>query len=188
MTDTDESLLAGTRQVAVEPLPEEAHLAFHLLESAGMHPILAYQDDSGEPHPIDPEAPFTLGGGLMVPLTTTFAVYVPEAEEPDAQRVLQYAGRALPAIRQSRGRPRTTAAQDPPVPKALTRTEETGSRRALPTTKSRPRSGSGSTSPAIGGMKPRRIEHAAARRAQAEALPDSPTAPFTEVTGTRRAA
>ena len=96
MTDTDESLLAGTRQVAVEPLPEEAHLAFHLLESAGMHPILAYQDDSGEPHPIDPEAPFTLGGGLMVPLTTTFAVYVPEAEEPDAQRVLQDAGRALP--------------------------------------------------------------------------------------------
>jgi hypothetical protein len=96
MSDTRGSLLDGTLPVVVEPLPEEAHLAFHLLESAGMHPILAYQDDSGVPHPIDPEAPFTLGSGLMLPVTTTFAVYVPESEMPDAQRVLQDAGSAPP--------------------------------------------------------------------------------------------
>ena len=96
MSEAGGSLLAGTRPVAVGPLPEEAHLAFHLLESAGMHPILAYKDDSGVPHPIDPEAPFTLGSGLMLPLTTTFEVYVPESEVPDAQRVLQDAGRDAP--------------------------------------------------------------------------------------------
>jgi hypothetical protein len=96
MSETGGDLLAGTRPVALEPMPEEAHLAFHLLESAGMHPILAYQDDSGVPHPIDPEEPFTLGSGLMLPVTTTWAVYVPESEVPDAQSVLQDAGRDAP--------------------------------------------------------------------------------------------
>ncbi len=96
MSETGGGLLDGARPVAIEPLPQEAHLAFHLLESAGMHPILAYKDDSGAPHPIDPEEPFTLGSGLMLPVTTTFEVYVPESEVADAQRVLQDAGRAVP--------------------------------------------------------------------------------------------
>jgi hypothetical protein len=96
MTRTSGSLLAGARQVAVEPMPEEARLVFHLLESAGMNPILAYHDDSGVPHPIDADEPFTLGSGLMLPVTTSFAVYVPESEAADAQRVLQDAGRAVP--------------------------------------------------------------------------------------------
>ena len=96
MSEAGGDLLAGMRPVAIEPLPQEAHLAFHLLESAGMHPILAYKDDSGAPHPIDPEEPFTLGSGLMLLVTTTFEVYVPESEVADAQRVLQDAGRAVP--------------------------------------------------------------------------------------------
>jgi hypothetical protein len=94
MSRQDRSLLEGTEAVAIEPLPEEAHLAYHLLESAGMHPILAYHDDSGVPHPLDPEAPFTGGSGLMVPVTTTYAVYVPESEAPGAQQVLKDAERS----------------------------------------------------------------------------------------------
>ena len=94
MSDVDESLLDGTEPVAIEPLPEEAHLAFHLLESAGMHPILAYHDDSGMPHPIDPEVPFTQGSGLIPPVSTTFGVYVPRDEASDAQQILKDAGRS----------------------------------------------------------------------------------------------
>ena len=109
MTDTSGSLLAGALPVVLEPMPEEARLAFHLLESAGMHPILAYQDDSGEPHPIDAEAPFTFASGLMLPVTTAFAVYVPESEAADAQRVLQDAGRTAP---EAGGSLDTGAAQD----------------------------------------------------------------------------
>jgi len=109
VSETGGDLLAGTRPVALEPMPEEAHLAFHLLESAGMHPILAYQDDSGVPHPIDPEVPFTLGSGLMLPVTTTWAVYVPESEVPDAQSVLQDAGRDAPGTGDP---PDTRTAQD----------------------------------------------------------------------------
>ncbi len=67
-------LLAGTRQVAVEPLRQEATVAHGLLQSAGFHPVLAYLDDSGEPHPIDSEASFLQGAGLMVPVTTAFGV------------------------------------------------------------------------------------------------------------------
>jgi hypothetical protein len=72
---------------------QEAKFAFDLLESAGLHPVLAYHDDSDVPHPIDPEEPFMRGGGLMVPVTTTFAVYVPESEAGEAERVLEDAGR-----------------------------------------------------------------------------------------------
>jgi hypothetical protein len=96
MTDTSGSLFAGMRQVAVEPMPEEARLLFHLLESAGMKPILAYHDDSGAPHPIEVDEPFTLGGGLMLQVNTSFAVYVSESEAADARRVLQDAGRVRP--------------------------------------------------------------------------------------------
>jgi len=96
MTDTSGNLLDGARPVAIETMPEEARLLFHLLESAGLDPILAYHDDSGTVHPIAADEPFTLGGGLMVPVTTSFAVYVPESEAADARRVLQDAGRAAP--------------------------------------------------------------------------------------------
>ena len=94
MSDTQHDLLDGTEPVVVEPMPEEAQLAYHLLESAGMHPILAYHDDSGAPHPIDPEEPFTHGSGLMLPVTTTYGVYVPESEAPDARQVLTDASRS----------------------------------------------------------------------------------------------
>ncbi len=90
------SLLAGARPVAVEPMRQEALLAFSLLESAGMHPVLAFHDDSGVPHPIDPEEPFMRGGGLIVPVTTTFAVYVPESEADEAERILEDARTAQP--------------------------------------------------------------------------------------------
>src|SRR6266436_6078744 len=76
--------LAGTREVAVEPLRQEAAVAYGLLQSAGFHPILAYLDDSGEPHPIDPEASFMDGAGLMVPVTTAFGVFVPEEEAEES--------------------------------------------------------------------------------------------------------
>ena len=85
--------LDETEAVAIEPLPEEAQLAYHLLESAGMHPILAYHDDSGAPHPIEPDEPFTQGSGLMMPVTITYGVYVPESEAQDARQVLTDAGR-----------------------------------------------------------------------------------------------
>jgi len=81
-------LLAGTRQVAVEPLRQEATVAYGLLQSAGFHPVLAYLDESGEPHPIDPEASFVHGAGLMIPVTTAFGVYVPEEEAEEALEVL----------------------------------------------------------------------------------------------------
>jgi len=94
MSEPEQGLFDGTEPVVVEPMPEEARLAYHLLESAGMHPILAYHDDSGSPHPIDPEEPFTQGSGLMLPVTTTYGVYVPESEAPDARQVLTDAGRS----------------------------------------------------------------------------------------------
>src|SRR5262245_3893304 len=73
------SVFAGACPVAVEPMRQEALLVFSLLESAALHPILAFHDDSGTPHPIEPEEPFTRSVGLMIPVTTTFAVYVPES-------------------------------------------------------------------------------------------------------------
>ena len=90
------TLLAGARLVAVEPLRQEALLAFSLLESAGLHPVLAFHDDSGLPHPIDPEEPFLRGGGLMVPVTTRFVVYVPESEADESESVLEDARRVQP--------------------------------------------------------------------------------------------
>lgn len=80
----------------MEALRQEALMAYDLLESAGLHPILTYQDDSGRPHPIDPEEPFSRGGGLIVPVTTTFAVYVPASEAEDAEQVLEDARTSRP--------------------------------------------------------------------------------------------
>lgn len=95
------SVFAGARPVAVEPMRQEALLVLRLLESAGLHPILAFHDDSGTPHPLEPEEPFTRSVGLMIPVTTTFAVYVPETEAGDAQRILEDAGRAAPETDES---------------------------------------------------------------------------------------
>ena len=81
-------LIAGTRRVAEEPLREEAAVAFGLLKSAGLHPVLAYLDEAGDPRPIDPEMNFVPGAGLMPPVTNPYAVYVPEEESEDALQIL----------------------------------------------------------------------------------------------------
>src|SRR5712691_1346033 len=77
------SLLAGARKVVVEPLRQEAALVHALLESA-------------VPHPIEPDEPFQRAGGLMVPLSTAFAVFVPEGESDEALQILEDARRAEP--------------------------------------------------------------------------------------------
>ena len=82
-------LLAGSRLVAEEPLQEEAAVAFGLLLGAGFHPLMAYIDEGGEPRPINPEANYVPGAGLMPPVTTPYAVFVPEAEANEAARLLQ---------------------------------------------------------------------------------------------------
>jgi hypothetical protein len=87
------ALLAGSRLVAEEPLQEEAAVAFGLLKQEGLHPLLAYLDEGGEPRPIDPEANYVPGAGLMPPVTTPYAVFVPEDEAVDAARILLEAGR-----------------------------------------------------------------------------------------------
>ena len=61
-----------------------------------MHPILAYLDDSGVPHPLEPEEPFTGGAGLLLPVTTTFAVYVQETEADESKQILDDARKSLP--------------------------------------------------------------------------------------------
>jgi hypothetical protein len=90
------SPLAGARPVALEATREEALLALRLLESAEMHPVLAYLDDSGVPHAIEPDEPFTSGAGLLLPVTTVFAVYVPESETGESKEILEDARRSLP--------------------------------------------------------------------------------------------
>src|SRR2546425_53583 len=87
-------LLPGMMQVALEPLQEEAMIGLGLLQSAGLHPVLAYVEENGEPHPVDPEVEFSRSAGLMVPLTTPFGLLVPEEEAEDALKVLADAGRA----------------------------------------------------------------------------------------------
>ncbi len=87
--------LAGTRRVALEPLQEEATFCHGLLESAGLHPVLAYIEDTGEPHPVDPGVEFGRSAGLMPPVTTPFGVYVPDEEVAEAQRVLADARKSL---------------------------------------------------------------------------------------------
>ncbi|OLD65500.1 MAG: hypothetical protein AUI47_01870 [Acidobacteria bacterium 13_1_40CM_2_68_5] len=75
------SLLAGSRKIVVEPLRQEAAFAHALLESAGLHPVLT---------------PFQRAGGLMVPLATAFAVFVPEDEAEESLRILEAARRVDP--------------------------------------------------------------------------------------------
>ena len=92
------SFLAGSLPIAVEPLREEAAVAYGLLQSAGLHPVLAYYDESGVPHPIDAEENFQRGAGLMVPVTTSFAIYVPEGEVKDSGEILEDARRERPDV------------------------------------------------------------------------------------------
>ena len=88
-------LIPGTRQVAEVPLEEEAALIYDLLASAGFHPVLAWLDDKGRPLPVDREGGTVPAVGLLPPVTTPFAVYVPEDESAEAMQVLQDAGRAI---------------------------------------------------------------------------------------------
>jgi len=85
--------LTGSRQVAEAPLEEEAVLLCDLLQSAGFHPILAWLDEGGRPRPIDPGRMVTRAIGLLPPVTTPFAVFVPEEEAEEAEQVLRDAGR-----------------------------------------------------------------------------------------------
>jgi len=86
-------MLAGSSQVAEVPLEEEAVLIHGLLESAGFNPMLAWLDDGGQPHPIKPGTMVSPALGLLPPVTTPFAVFVPEDEAMEARQVLQDAGR-----------------------------------------------------------------------------------------------
>ncbi len=90
------SPLAGSLPIVVEPLRQEAAVAYGLLQSAGLHPVLAFYDGSGVPHPIDPEETFLRSVGLMVPLTTSYAVYVPEEEADESEEILKDARRDRP--------------------------------------------------------------------------------------------
>lgn len=86
-------MLAGSCQVAEVPLEEEAVLIYELLESAGFHPTLAWIDEGGQPRPIKAGSFVSPGIGLLPPVTTPFAVFVPDEEEREARQVLQDAGR-----------------------------------------------------------------------------------------------
>jgi hypothetical protein len=86
-------LLAGTSRIAEVPLEEEAALIYDLLSSAGFHPILAWLDEGARPHPVNREEGTVPAMGLLPPVTTPFAVFVPEEEFDEATQVLQDAGR-----------------------------------------------------------------------------------------------
>lgn len=86
-------LLADSCKVAEVPLEEEAVLIYELLESAGFHPMLAWLDEGGQPRPIKPGTMVSPAVGLLPPVTTPFAVFVPGEEEQEALQVLQDAGR-----------------------------------------------------------------------------------------------
>ena len=85
--------LAGMQRVAEVPLEEEAALVYDLLASGGFHPVLAWLD-GGRPVPVEREGVTIPGGGLLPPVTTPFAVFVPEEEADEALQVLQDAERA----------------------------------------------------------------------------------------------
>jgi hypothetical protein len=88
------SLLPGNRRVAEVPLEEEAALIYDLLLSAGFHPVLTWLGEGGRPSPVDREGSTVPAAGLLPPVTTPFAVYVPEDESAEAMQVLQDAGRS----------------------------------------------------------------------------------------------
>jgi hypothetical protein len=87
--------LARIRRVAEVPLEEEAALIYDLLASGGFHPVLAWLDDGGRPVPVERDSFTNPGAGLLPPVTTPFAVFVPDDEADEAILVLQDAGRAV---------------------------------------------------------------------------------------------
>jgi len=86
--------LQGKREVATASLEEEAALLYDLLESAGFTPHLAWIDDSGVPHLVPRQTSVSAAAGLLPPVTTPYAVYVPEEDAEEALQVLRDAGRA----------------------------------------------------------------------------------------------
>jgi len=82
------------REVATKTLEEEAALLYDLLESAGFSPLLAWIDDSGHPRIVPRQNSVSPAAGLLPPVTTPFAVYVPEDDAEEALQVLRDAGRA----------------------------------------------------------------------------------------------
>ena len=89
------STLAGALPVAVEAMREESLIALRLLESASMHPVLAYLDEGGVPHAIVPDEPFTGSAGFLLPVTTTYAVFVPKDEADESKQILEDARKSL---------------------------------------------------------------------------------------------
>ena len=81
--------LASASEVVVEPLEQEARVAYGLLESAGLHPSLAYHDEADRPHLIEADEALTGGAGFMIPVNTSFGVFVPSDEVDDARRILE---------------------------------------------------------------------------------------------------
>jgi hypothetical protein len=96
------SPFAGMCEVTVEPLRQEAAIVYGLLASAGLHPLVAYHDDSDTPHPLDEDA-FSSGAGLMVPATTSFGIFVPEGEGKEARAILEDARRGAAATDEPEG-------------------------------------------------------------------------------------
>ena len=82
------------REVATSTLEEEAALLYDLLESAGFSPLLAWMDEGGHPQIVPRQKSVAPAAGLLPPVTTPFAVYVPEEDVEEALQVLRDAGRA----------------------------------------------------------------------------------------------
>jgi hypothetical protein len=86
--------LTGTRLVAEQRNEEEAILVYDLLESGGFHPLLAWMDDNGRPQTVKRSSIMTRAAGLLPPVVSPFAVYVPNDEADEADQLLRDAGRA----------------------------------------------------------------------------------------------
>jgi hypothetical protein len=86
--------LTNTRLVAEQKNEEEAILVYDLLESGGFHPLLAWVDEGGRPHAVKRSSIVTRAAGLLPPVVTPFAVYVPDDEADEADQLLRDAGRA----------------------------------------------------------------------------------------------
>lgn len=81
-------------RVTTVSLEEEAALIHDLLESAGFTTLLAWVDEGGRPHLIPRQQSVAPAAGLLPPVTTPFAVFVPQDDAEEALQVLNDAGRA----------------------------------------------------------------------------------------------
>jgi len=84
----------GMRKVATVSVEEEASLIHDLLESAGFTTLLAWVNEGGHPQLIPRQTNVAPAAGLLPPVTTPFAVYVPDEDAEEALQVLRDAGRA----------------------------------------------------------------------------------------------